>query len=195
MESSDNKFSHGAISLWCSEFKYSLKAGKVSFKRAPKEMGNGTRSVRHVLRVKCWDSGPINFLHGLCGTKRHLVISAWWEAEKGREDESGTHPHGKDHSEKKCHAGSSCHKEKKMCVAQPDNSTVHIYSLKLWMKDWNSKNINIQNVSCSQSFDTFCIHFFFIVVLIWFSFYWGDKGFVWSRPTKQPHFHIQQRCV
>lgn len=74
MESGDNKISHGAISLLRSQFKYSLKAGKVSFTQELEEMGNGTRSVSHVPRVKWWDSGPINFLHGLCGTKQHLVI-------------------------------------------------------------------------------------------------------------------------
>lgn len=31
-------------------------------------MGNGTRSVSHIVRVKWQDSGPINFMHGLCGT-------------------------------------------------------------------------------------------------------------------------------
>lgn len=61
----DNKISLGTISLRCSGFKYSLEAGKVSFTR---EMGNGTRSVSHVLRVKRRDSGRINFMHGLRGT-------------------------------------------------------------------------------------------------------------------------------
>lgn len=62
MESGDNKISRGAISLCGSEFKYSLKAGKVSFTREPEEIGNGTRSVSHVLRVKRWDSGANKFL-------------------------------------------------------------------------------------------------------------------------------------
>lgn len=74
MESGDNTISHGAISLLLSQFKYSQKAGKVSFTWEPEERGNGTRSVSCVLRVKRWDSEPINFLHGLCDTKQHLVI-------------------------------------------------------------------------------------------------------------------------